>query len=210
MRRRAEQAARPRGSRARRARSCGRARRRRPTRPRRSRTAGPARPASSAPTRRGSTSRSHDLRRAAPGPAAGRAPRAAGRRPAPAAAGARSTPCHAGRKRGERALLGRLDLLAQGRERGAAQAAQHVGVAPLALAAAGAQLAAHQLARALERRAATRRRVDAVALAQTSRGGERAVRARVAAQRAARAAPRPSSRNASGSPPGGTAPSASR
>ncbi len=41
-----------------------------------------------------------------------------------------------GRQEGsEGALVGRLDLLAQHRQRGAAQAAQHVRVAPLALAA---------------------------------------------------------------------------
>ena len=50
----------------------------------------------------------------------------------------------------ERALLGGLDLLAQRGERGAPQPAQHVGVAPLALAAAGAQLALDELAVPLE------------------------------------------------------------
>ena len=52
----------------------------------------------------------------------------------------------------QRRLLDRLDLAAQARDRGAADAAQHLGVAPLAPAAAGAQRAAHELARALERR----------------------------------------------------------
>ena len=50
---------------------------------------------------------------------------------------------------GQRALVDGLDLLAQDRERRAAQAAQDLGVAPLALAAARAQLAAHQLTRRL-------------------------------------------------------------
>ena len=76
----------------------------------------------------------------------------------------------------ERALVGRLDLLAQRGERGAPQPPQHLGVAPLALRPAGAELAAHQVARDLER-LQHRREVDAVALAQRV-GLERAVRAR--------------------------------
>jgi len=48
-------------------------------------------------------------------------------------------------------LLDGLDLLAECGQRGAAQAAQHVGVAPLALGAARSQLAAHELLVALER-----------------------------------------------------------
>ena len=80
---------------------------------------------------------------------------------------------------GERALVGRLDLLAQGGERRAAQAPQHLGVAPLALGAARPQLAAHQLAGALEL-AQRGGGVDAVALAQLGRR-ERAVRLGVAA-----------------------------
>ena len=79
----------------------------------------------------------------------------------------------------ERALVGGLDLLAQGRERGAAQPPQHLGVAPLALAAAGAQLAADEVAGALEPRQHGRE-VQAVALAQLARL-ERAVHARPAA-----------------------------
>ena len=74
----------------------------------------------------------------------------------------------AGQERGERALVGRLDLLAQRGQRGAAQAAQDLGVAPLALGAAGAQLAADELAGALEL-AQRARRVDAVAGAQLAR-----------------------------------------
>ncbi len=50
----------------------------------------------------------------------------------------------------ERLLLDRLDLAAQRRERRAPQAAQHVGVAPLALGAARAKLAAHEQLVALE------------------------------------------------------------
>ena len=78
----------------------------------------------------------------------------------------------------ERALVGRLDLLAQRGERGAPQPPQHLGVAPLALRAARAQLAAHEVAGGLER-LQHRREVDAVALAQRV-GLERAVRAREA------------------------------
>jgi len=44
----------------------------------------------------------------------------------------------------ERGLLGRLDLAAQRGERGAAEAAKHLGVAPLALAAARPELAAQE------------------------------------------------------------------
>ena len=55
-----------------------------------------------------------------------------------------------GQEARQRTLVGRLDLLAQHRERRAAQPAQHLGVAPLALGAAGPQLAADELAGALE------------------------------------------------------------
>ena len=50
----------------------------------------------------------------------------------------------------ERRLLGRLHLLAERRERRAAQAPQDVGIAPLALGAAGAKLAADESLLALE------------------------------------------------------------
>src|SRR5437763_15788242 len=50
----------------------------------------------------------------------------------------------------ERALVDRLDLLAQHRERSAAQPAEHLGVTPLALAPARSELAAYELAVALE------------------------------------------------------------
>src|SRR5438046_181527 len=70
-----------------------------------------------------------------------------------------------GGKARERPLVGRLDLAAQDGERGAAQAPQDLGVAPLALVPARAQFPAHQLAGALER-AQRGRRIDAVALAQ--------------------------------------------
>ena len=89
-----------------------------------------------------------------------------------------------GRQEGRQpALIGGLDLLAQSRERGPAQAPQDLHVAPLALAAAGAQLAAHQRSRALEL-AQHRAAVDAVALVQL-RGRERAVGAGEAAPPAA-------------------------
>src|SRR5438067_2282538 len=51
----------------------------------------------------------------------------------------------------ERGLLRRLDLAAQRSQRRTAQPAQHLRVAPLALAAAWTQLAAHELLLALER-----------------------------------------------------------
>ncbi len=61
------------------------------------------------------------------------------------------------RERRQRPLVGGLDLLAQRRERRAAQPAQDVGIAPLALAAAPRpQLAADQVARDLERTPAPR------------------------------------------------------
>src|SRR6185369_2168605 len=51
---------------------------------------------------------------------------------------------------GERTLVGRLDLLAQRGERGAPQPPQHLGIAPLAPGATGAQLPADELAPAFE------------------------------------------------------------
>ena len=62
---------------------------------------------------------------------------------------------------GELALVGRLDLLAQPGEAGAAQPAQDVGLAPLARGAAGEELAADDVAGALQllqRRSSGRRR----------------------------------------------------
>ena len=50
----------------------------------------------------------------------------------------------------ERRLLHRLHFAAQRGERGAAQPAQDVGIAPLALGAAGAELAADELLLAFE------------------------------------------------------------
>ena len=50
----------------------------------------------------------------------------------------------------ERRLFGRLDLAPQRRERGAPQTAEHVRVAPLALEAAGTELAADERVLALE------------------------------------------------------------
>ena len=57
-----------------------------------------------------------------------------------------------GQEARQRRRLDRLDLAAERRERGAPQAAQHVGVAPLALAAAGAKLPADEQLLALELR----------------------------------------------------------
>ena len=79
----------------------------------------------------------------------------------------------AGQEAGERALVGGLDLLAQDGERGAPQAPEHLGVAPLAFAAPGAELATHKLAGALEL-AQHRAHVDAVAGVQLT-AGERPV-----------------------------------
>ena len=59
----------------------------------------------------------------------------------------------------ERLLLDGLDLAAKRSERRATQTAKHVRVAPLALAAAGTKLAAHELLVALE----LRQHVDDVA-----------------------------------------------
>ena len=86
-----------------------------------------------------------------------------------------------GRQEGrQRALVGGLDLLAQRGERRPPQAPQHLGVTPLRLAGppAGAQLAAHDLAVALQP-LQDGGRIDVVAGAQLA-GRERAVRARVA------------------------------
>ena len=98
--------------------------------------------------------------------------------PAPEA-GWRSTPCQLGQEARQRALVGRLDLRPQRGQGGAAQAPQHLGVAPLARRAARPQLAAHQLAGALEP-GEHRREVEPVAVAQRARL-ERPVRARPAA-----------------------------
>ena len=112
-------------------------------------------------------------------PAAGRASRAAGRCRRPTA-GLAVDALPGGQEAGERALVGGLDLLAQHGERRTAQAPQHLGMAPLAFAAAGPQLAADELAGALEL-AQRGGRVDAVAGAQLVRR-ERSVRLRVAAR----------------------------
>ncbi len=79
----------------------------------------------------------------------------------------------------ERTLIGGLDLLAQHGQRGAPQAAQHLGIAPLALGAAGPELAADEVARALEL-AQRRRGIDPVAGVDLG-GRERSVGGRVAA-----------------------------
>ena len=85
-----------------------------------------------------------------------------------------------GQERRQRALVGRLDLLAQRRERGAPQAPQDLGVTPLRLArtAAGPQLAANDLPVALQP-LQDRSRIDLVARAQLV-GRERPVRACIA------------------------------
>ena len=173
--------------------------RRRPRRPRRSRRAGRA-------------ARAGSRERAAAAP---RTPRAttgsdsacsgtsASRRVA-----RRSTPCQRRQEAPERRLLGRLDLLAQRGERRAAQPAEDVGVAPLALGAARPQLAADELLLALER-AQLGLDVAAEVVVRLA-GRERAARARVPRDERAGAARAPLSRKTSGSPDGGIAPSASR
>ena len=87
-----------------------------------------------------------------------------------------------GQEARQRPLLGGLDLLAERGERGAPQAAQHVGVAPLALAPARPQLAADQVAGGLQI-AQHRAAVDRVAVRDVPRG-ERPVGAGVAARQA--------------------------
>jgi hypothetical protein len=110
---------------------------RRPARPRRPRPPRPRRtagPSTTASTRRSGAAarRAPTPRRAARAPGAGRAPRAAGR---PRAAGGwRSTPCQLGAKRARRRCsAGSISLRSAASER-APQPAQHLGVAPLALA----------------------------------------------------------------------------
>src|SRR6185503_21134009 len=72
--------------------------------------------------------------------------------PVHACAARRSTvdPLPLGQEACERTLLCRLDLLAERGERGSTQPSQHLRVAPLALAAAGPELAANELAGALQ------------------------------------------------------------
>ena len=116
-------------------------------------------------------------------------------------------PVPAGQEAPERRLLGRLDLAPQRGERGATEPPQHVGVAPLALGAAGTELAADELVRPLE---LLQDRLDVEAEPRARlRGRERPAPARVALdERDERVGA--GSRNASGRPDGGITPSASR
>ena len=109
---------------------------------------------------------------------------------------------------GEAIARGGLDLAPQVGQAGPAHAAQHVGVAPLALAAAGQQLAADEDAGALEL-AQRRGRVDPVAPGRL-RGRERAVGARVAPDQRHAVGSSSASRKLSGRPGGGGTPIASR
>ena len=167
--------ARPRGSTAPPARSAP-AVPRRSTRARRLSRASPATPASR--RRRGAGARR------APTSAAGsaspwRGTRTSRRRSIPAPAARMSVDAVPGREKGrEGTLSGRLDLFAQRRERGAAQAAHDLDVGPFEPTAAGSDFAPRELAGALEL-AQHGARVDAVAHAQV-RGRERSVGARVA------------------------------
>ncbi len=109
---------------------------------------------------------------------------------------------------GERAGLDRLDLLAQRRERGAAQPAQHLAVTPLAAAATGPELTLNQVALALEPATARRRsRRRSARAARLTTNGPWVIAYRATTRVSASGT---SARNASGRPPGGTAPSASR
>ena len=177
-RRRPEQRARPRGSRARRGRSGGRARPRRPTRPRPRRTAGPSTTASrrrcGAAARRAPTPRAGSA-----SPCSGTSTSRSRSMPAPAG-GWRSTPCQFGRKRASaRWSAGSISLRSAAsearRSRRSTSGSHHSRVR-----AAGAQLAAHEVARRARARSSTGVRSSAVAVAQRARL-ERAVRARVAA-----------------------------
>ena len=109
---------------------------------------------------------------------------------------------------GEGALVGGLDLGPQRGQRRPPQPPQDLGVAPLARRPARPQLAAHQVPGLLQP-LQHRRQVEPVA----RRAARPSRTARACGRSAARAAPsRPgtSAMNASGSPDGGTAPSASR
>ena len=87
----------------------------------------------------------------------------------------------AGEEAAERSLLGRLDFAPQRGERGPAQAAKNVRVAPFPLRAARAQLAADELVRPLERRQLLLGDLELEAEALGClRGRERAARAREA------------------------------
>ena len=79
----------------------------------------------------------------------------------------------------ERALVGRLDLLAQRGQRGAAQPPQHLGVAPLARACRPGRSSPRTSSPARSSPRQHRRQVEPVAVAQRARL-ERAVRARPA------------------------------
>ena len=114
----------------------------------------------------------------------------------------------AGQEAGQLAAVGGLRLGAQVGDAGAPDAAQDLGVAPLALGAAGQQLAADEVAGALEL-AQRRQRVDAVAGGELG-GRERAVGARVAAHERGHRVGHVGSRKESGSPAGGGTPRASR
>ena len=137
-----------RGSRARPGPSCGRASPRRPRRARHRHRAGRARRASSCPARRGSTSRSQTCGASA-SPWSGTSSSRSRSTPAPdGGSGVHALPRR--QEPRQRALLGGLHLATQRRERRPPQAAQHVRVAPLALAATRTQLAANQPAARLE------------------------------------------------------------
>ena len=88
-----------------------------------------------------------------------------------------------GKEPAEGSLLGRLHLLAQGRERRTTQAPEHVGVAPFAFDPTGAELAADEPVGALQggEKALGARRLEAVA-GRRLRGRERPARAREAGE----------------------------
>ena len=123
----------------------------------------------------------------------------------------RPMPCHDEREARQRGLLDGLDLAPQPGDGRAADAAQHLDVAPLAAAAAGTQRAAHELpARSSADELALgdgRLEVVAARRAAASGNGPRQRAKRATSERSASGT---GSRNAAGMPPGGMAPSASR
>ena len=136
--------------------------------------------------RRGSTSRSQ-ISAGSARPCSGTSTSRSRSIPAPAG-GWRSTPCHAGRKAASARAVGRLDLLAQRRQRGAAQAAQDLDVAPLALPCrpgAARRGRARRRARARAgRRPRRRRSARGAPRWQTARACARSARRARAARRA--------------------------
>ena len=115
-----------------------------------------------------------------------------------------SDPVPGGKEAAERGLLGGLDLAAQHGERRAADAAQDVRIAPLALGAAGPKLAADELVLELERGelGLDGRDVEPEPVRDLARR-ERPMGLRVAPEDTRAARRSTGSRNTCGTPPGG-------